>query len=270
MLQLPPELVLHVFSHVDVISTFAFLDTCRAHRQLLLGIPEIWRTIVFDPSLDASVSDIYAVLRRFRSSNGLEELITCVVMDGMDQHFLSLIVMLVKFKKLRILSARDLRNSLNIEADTKVLRELLNCGTIEAKSLALRQLYIYHDYLTDRQNIRPLINVLGLVAKHSVQLDVRECGAPTTYGHLCRHLIRCLPSLPQCTCMAYFDRCHRCEPYCKVCGHTRQPPFVKPKNIGGLLGSDRWRLNLDQVGQTLSQEDEVAKEVEDAFRLFEE
>ncbi|KAI9236683.1 MAG: hypothetical protein BYD32DRAFT_437280 [Podila humilis] len=47
--KLPSELTLEIFSYVDIVSLFRFLDTCRYHRFLLLNLPEIWRRIRFIP-----------------------------------------------------------------------------------------------------------------------------------------------------------------------------------------------------------------------------
>ncbi|KAG0039892.1 hypothetical protein BGZ82_006297 [Podila clonocystis] len=47
--KLPSELTLEIFSYVDIVSLFRFLDTCRYHRFLLLNLPEIWHRIRFIP-----------------------------------------------------------------------------------------------------------------------------------------------------------------------------------------------------------------------------
>ncbi|KAG0345519.1 hypothetical protein BG004_003659, partial [Podila humilis] len=47
--KLPSELTLEIFSYVDIVSLFRFLDSCRYHRFLLLNLPEIWRRIRFMP-----------------------------------------------------------------------------------------------------------------------------------------------------------------------------------------------------------------------------
>jgi hypothetical protein len=47
--KLPSELILEIFSYVDIVSLFRFLDTCRYHRFLLLNFPEIWHRIRFIP-----------------------------------------------------------------------------------------------------------------------------------------------------------------------------------------------------------------------------
>ncbi|KAG0326629.1 hypothetical protein BG000_001296 [Podila horticola] len=47
--KLPSELTLEIFSYVDIVSLFRFLDTCRYHRFLLLNLPEIWRRVRFIP-----------------------------------------------------------------------------------------------------------------------------------------------------------------------------------------------------------------------------
>ncbi|KAF9303268.1 hypothetical protein BGZ74_004068 [Mortierella antarctica] len=47
--KLPSELTLEIFSYVDIVSLFRFLDTCRYHRFLLLNLPELWHRIRFIP-----------------------------------------------------------------------------------------------------------------------------------------------------------------------------------------------------------------------------
>ncbi|KAF9971436.1 hypothetical protein BGZ73_005626 [Actinomortierella ambigua] len=47
--RLPPELVLHIFSYVDVVTMFRFMDTCSYHRHLLLDLPEAWQRVRFVP-----------------------------------------------------------------------------------------------------------------------------------------------------------------------------------------------------------------------------
>jgi hypothetical protein len=46
---LPSELILEIFSYLDILTIFEFLDTCRYHRYLLLNLPEIWRKVRFFP-----------------------------------------------------------------------------------------------------------------------------------------------------------------------------------------------------------------------------
>ncbi|KAG0236641.1 hypothetical protein BGW42_003057 [Actinomortierella wolfii] len=47
--KLPPELVLHIFSYLDVVAIFRFMDTCHFHRHLLLSLPEAWHRVRFVP-----------------------------------------------------------------------------------------------------------------------------------------------------------------------------------------------------------------------------
>jgi len=46
---LPSELILEIFSYLDILTIFEFLDTCRYHRYMLLNLPEIWRKVRFIP-----------------------------------------------------------------------------------------------------------------------------------------------------------------------------------------------------------------------------
>ncbi|KAF9400446.1 hypothetical protein BGX21_004282 [Mortierella sp. AD011] len=62
---LPSELVLEIFSQLDIITIFRFLDTCRYHRYLLLNMPDIWRIVRFVPLSE------YAVLSSSSSSTPL-------------------------------------------------------------------------------------------------------------------------------------------------------------------------------------------------------
>ncbi|KAI7825673.1 hypothetical protein BC939DRAFT_476115 [Gamsiella multidivaricata] len=46
---LPSELVIEIFNHLDILTIFRFLDTCRYHRYLLLNLPDVWRRVRFIP-----------------------------------------------------------------------------------------------------------------------------------------------------------------------------------------------------------------------------
>lgn len=56
--KLPSELILDIFSYLDIVTTFRFLDTCRYHRYLLLNLPEIWQRVRFIPLSEYSASNV--------------------------------------------------------------------------------------------------------------------------------------------------------------------------------------------------------------------
>lgn len=54
--RLPSELILDIFSYLDIVTIFRFLDTCRYHRYLLLNLPEIWNRVRFIPLSEYSTT----------------------------------------------------------------------------------------------------------------------------------------------------------------------------------------------------------------------
>lgn len=56
--KLPSELILDIFSYLDIVTIFRFLDTCRYHRYLLLNLPEIWQRVRFIPLSEYSASNV--------------------------------------------------------------------------------------------------------------------------------------------------------------------------------------------------------------------
>ncbi|KAF9936933.1 hypothetical protein BGZ65_001937 [Modicella reniformis] len=273
---LPSELVLEIFSHMDIVTIFRFLDTCRYHRQLLLNMPEIWQRVYFVPlseyatkssfpsssvnplstlsilstavvmtktadsatsipSLPSSsfspsypnfqfpkapyqrrqrpyrakgsssgsssdsdesdgtaskesenaahklkhaenerdrerggsrtlISEIYAVLRRFRKGNRLVEFVREIYMDGTDYpQFPSPLVMLIKFPNLEILSSRYRRKQTSLTTDAHTLKDMLRNGDIAPHSLRLRRWDIFHPYMT-KEDVTGFKNTLNSIA----------------------------------------------------------------------------------------------------------
>ncbi|KAK3822846.1 MAG: hypothetical protein J3Q66DRAFT_330259 [Benniella sp.] len=311
---LPSELILAIFSFMDIVTIFRFLDTCRYHRYLLLNMPDIWRRVRFVPlseyvvmsssssptttlseaaaatkadpltsllpnsvlsssSSSASnaqfskalhqrhqrpsrttrgsssgsssdsdesdkddskgsrteahrpqhaenerdrerggsrtlISEIYAVLRRFRKENGLVDHVREIYMDGTDSpQFPSPLVMLIKFPHLEVLSSRYRRKQTGLTTDIHTLKSMLRDGDIAPHSLRLRRWDIFHPYMTweDVTGFKNILNAITTIGtelseespdnnltiqeKHSgrrapsriltgVQLDIHPCPGP--------------------------------------------------------------------------------------------
>ncbi|RUS17844.1 hypothetical protein BC937DRAFT_89424 [Endogone sp. FLAS-F59071] len=173
---IPHELVIDIFSHLDIVSVFSFLDSSRFHRRLLLSLRPVWTTIVLDPEVKMKVEEIYSTLRRLKYENGLREVVERVIMDGVDDHFSpDPVVMIYKFPNLRYLSATSRRRTTSLMALTQMLRDTLEGGSIPAGSLALRVLRIHHDYMDNKERVEPLAAVLAKLAGERIELDIREC-----------------------------------------------------------------------------------------------
>ncbi|KAG0248176.1 hypothetical protein BG011_000380 [Mortierella polycephala] len=296
---LPSELIMDIFSYLDVVTIFRFLDTCRYHRYLLLNLPEIWRRVRFMPiseyaalssssgttttlsaaaaagSLSTStalpdalssrkyhrpplarritrisndgpgsstssgsgsdsssespenpnpttnveakaasrlrhsendrdrgrggslslISEIYAVLRRFRKENRLVDFVREIYMDSTDSpQFPSPLVMLVKFPFLQVLSSRYRRNQTSLTTDTHTLKDWLRSGDIISHSLQLRRWDVFHPYMTneDITGFKSILDAIAIVGKNAsgvnrtslpkppmgVALDIRSCPGP--------------------------------------------------------------------------------------------
>ncbi|KAF9116663.1 hypothetical protein BGX27_000582 [Mortierella sp. AM989] len=259
---LPSELVLEIFSHLDIITVFRFLDTCRYHRYLLINMPDIWRKVRFVPlseysamssstsstplsiaaaapiansnelvahSASASssnppvrlyqkraqrtlqprdsssrsgsdsegsnestskvaesaanrikhgenerdrdrggsqslISEIYAVLRRFRKENQLVNYVREIYMDSTDSpHFPSPLVMLIKFPHLQVLSSRYRRKQTSLTTDAHILKDMLRNGDIMPHSLELRRWDIFHPFMT-KEDVTGFKQVLDAIA----------------------------------------------------------------------------------------------------------
>ncbi|KAF9545148.1 hypothetical protein EC957_011218 [Mortierella hygrophila] len=95
------------------------------------------------------ISEIYAVLRRFRKENRLVDFVREIYMDSTDsQHFPSPLVMLIKFPNLHTLSSRYRRNQTSLTTDAHTLKDMLRNGDILPHSLKLRKWDIFHPYMT--------------------------------------------------------------------------------------------------------------------------
>ncbi|KAF9966336.1 hypothetical protein BGZ70_002615 [Mortierella alpina] len=308
---LPSELILEIFSYLDIVTIFRFLDTCRYHRYLLLNLPEIWKRIRFIPlseytsiatsssstassslsllrpsttlskaaeesagaaasttagpsssssppppppsaftktytrpsqrltrpqvrsdsssdsdsgsdeaqsSTTASettkpahrlkhaendrdkdrggsrtlISEVYAVLRRFRKENRLIDFVREIYMDSTDtHHFPEPLVMLIKFPCLEVISSRYRRKHTSLVTDTRTIKDWLRTGVILPQSLRLRRWDIFHPYMvkedvTGFKSILDTITIAGRDAadpsagssSEGVVLDIRICPGP--------------------------------------------------------------------------------------------
>ncbi|GJJ74895.1 hypothetical protein EMPS_07253 [Entomortierella parvispora] len=279
---LPSELVLEIFSYLDILTIFEFLDTCRYHRYMLLNLPEIWRKVRFIPlselitlqqqssttsavSPSAStttsvptafaakqrsennteavtseaakpshrlkhaenerdrerggsrslISEIYAVLRRFRKDNRLVDFVREIYMDSTDSpHFPSPLVMLIKFPHLEILSSRYRRGQTSLNTDTHTLKDMLRNGDIGEHSLKLRRWDIFHPYMTNEDVVgfKAILDAIALVGQEAngpgVILDIKPCPgplegasveAPTTPGATVHHGLHWASSITSAT-----------------------------------------------------------------------
>ncbi|CAO3566778.1 unnamed protein product [Mortierella alpina] len=313
---LPSELILEIFSYLDIVTTFRFLDTCRYHRYLLLNLPEIWKRIRFIPLSEYSstatssssttssslsllrpsttlskaaeepagaaasttagpsssssssppppppppptaftktynrpsqrltrpqgrsdsssdsdtgsdeaqssttasettkpahrlkhaendrdkdrggsrtlISEVYAVLRRFRKENRLIDFVREIYMDSTDtHHFPEPLVMLIKFPCLEVISSRYRRKHTSLVTDTRTIKDWLRTGVILPHSLRLRRWDIFHPYMvkedvTGFKSILDAITIAGRDAadpsagssSEGVVLDIRICPGP--------------------------------------------------------------------------------------------
>ncbi|KAF9197617.1 hypothetical protein BGZ49_001860 [Haplosporangium sp. Z 27] len=268
---LPSELILHIFSQLDIVTIFRFLDTCRYHRYLLLNMPDVWRKVLFLPlseyanlsssaasftplsvaaaatatplettsqnkasngsatisspnsqftgvyhkraqrslrSKDSSsgsgsdtddsnesaskgangttnrlkhsenerdrerggstslISEIYAVLRRFRKENRLVHYVREIYMDSTDSpQFPSPLVMLIKFPHLQVLSSRYRRKQTSLTTDAHTLKDMLRNGDILPHSLELRRWDIFNPYMTkeDVTGFKQILDAISIV-----------------------------------------------------------------------------------------------------------
>ncbi|KAF9566200.1 hypothetical protein EC968_003816 [Mortierella alpina] len=305
---LPSELILDIFSYLDIVTIFRFLDTCRYHRYLLLNMPGIWRrgrfiplseyspattsssspstsssllrpspalskateaspvagiaqtapssspspsqppTAVFaktyvrpsqrftrpqvrsDTSSDSDsgsdeaqsatsanettkgahrlkhaensrdkdrggsrtlISEVYAVLRRFRKENGLIDFVREIYMDSTDtHHFPEPLVMLIKFPHLEVLSSRYRRKYTTLINDMRTIKDWLRNGVILPHSLRLRRWDIFHPYMVkeDVTGFKSILDTITIVGRDAVDrpeasssgvaLDIRICPGP--------------------------------------------------------------------------------------------
>ncbi|KAF9924958.1 hypothetical protein FBU30_005174 [Linnemannia zychae] len=155
------------------------------------------------------ISEIYAVLRRFRKENRLVDFVREIYMDSTDsQHFPSPIVMLIKFPNLHTLSSRYRRKQTSLNTDTHTLKDLLRNGDIMPHSLKLRRWDIFHPYMANEDVVgfKAILDTISQIGAKSnpqdkdfnshitdesesgveshgdgVQLDIKMCPGPILY-----------------------------------------------------------------------------------------
>ncbi|KAF9911445.1 hypothetical protein EC991_003701 [Linnemannia zychae] len=116
------------------------------------------------------ISEIYAVLRRFRKENRLVDFVREIYMDSTDsQHFPSPLVMLIKFPNLHTLSSRYRRNQTSLTTDTHTLKDLLRNGDILPHSLKLQKWDIFHPYMAkeDVVGFKGILDAISVVGKEA-------------------------------------------------------------------------------------------------------
>ncbi|KAF9132365.1 hypothetical protein BGW39_000304 [Mortierella sp. 14UC] len=117
------------------------------------------------------ISEIYAVLRRFRKENRLVDFVQEIYMDSTDsQHFPSPLVMLIKFPNLHTLSSRYRRNQTSLTTDTHTLKDLLRNGDILPQSLKLRRWDVFHPYMAEEDVVgfKGILDAISVVGKEAV------------------------------------------------------------------------------------------------------
>ncbi|KAF9917070.1 hypothetical protein BX616_002008 [Lobosporangium transversale] len=115
------------------------------------------------------ISEVYAVLRRFRKENGLVDFVREINMDATDSpQFPSPLVMLVKFPHLEILSARYRRKQTSLATDTHTLKDMLRNGDFMPHSLKLRRWNVFHPYMT-KEDVTGFKQILDAIAIVSTQ-----------------------------------------------------------------------------------------------------
>ncbi|CEP15587.1 hypothetical protein [Parasitella parasitica] len=98
-------------------------------------------------------------------------------MDDNDDADLSPIIMLIKFPRLRKLSARNRKENTNLEVDTKLLQEMLKFGSLKSNSLPIEKLNIYHYYMDFEPHLLAYQKTWNKLSIHPhVELDIRHCG----------------------------------------------------------------------------------------------
>ncbi|KAG0266174.1 hypothetical protein DFQ27_000126 [Actinomortierella ambigua] len=96
------------------------------------------------------ISEVYAVLRRFRDENGLLPRVREIYMDSIDMpQFPSPLVMMFKFPNLRVLSSRHRRKQTSLATDVHLLKDMLRNGHVLPHSLKLERWDIWHPYMAE-------------------------------------------------------------------------------------------------------------------------
>ncbi|KAG0272286.1 hypothetical protein BGZ95_011970 [Linnemannia exigua] len=118
------------------------------------------------------ISEIYAVLRRFRKENRLVDFVREINMDSTDsQHFPSPLVMLIKFPNLHTLSSRYRRNQTSLTTDTHTLKDLLRNGDILPHSLKLRKWDVFHPYMANEDVVgfKAILDAISVVGGEAIE-----------------------------------------------------------------------------------------------------
>jgi predicted Zn-ribbon and HTH transcriptional regulator len=216
-------------------------------------------------------------------------------MDDSDDADLSPIIMLIKFPRLRTLSAKHRKENTNIEVDLKLLQEMLKFGSIKPGSLPIEKLNIYHYYMDFEPYLSAYQKTWNKISMHPhVELDIRICGYlpedqkenelerelslleqriqrlqmnldgnrrfadQLTHGSntTVNRCQRILCTTAKCWSCGYrFNHCWKCVPVCEGCGIKRIPPMANDNQI---------RLKTRRQNQLKSQ----IKADEDDFSVF--
>lgn len=164
-----------------------------------------------------------------------------VVMDGNDSADISPIVMLVKFPNLRTLSARHRRFNTNIEADAKVLQDMIRNKQLQPGTLPLERVNLYHYNMMHEPHLAAFQRTLNRLSKHdAVSLDIRPCCDNGSLVDTMQRLhldgpgcARVVSDEARCWACGYrFTYCFICSPTCPGCRGKRLPPLANDQKIG--------------------------------------
>lgn len=214
-------------------------------------------------------------------------------MDGTDDSMISPLVMLVKFPRLRILSAKHRRFNTNLQADTKLLRDFLMRNRL--KGITLERYSFYHHYMDTEPHMEEFHSMLESLCETSgchdderrqVQLDIKRCADPSTaqrgrfqdlelrHGYVdmeqvfhhpetviddtCRRIVS---KDAKCwVCDAALNYCWHCQSHCPQCRSKRLSPLANDTKR-------KQKLQLGKRKQLLP--DAMDQELQEQFRLFE-
>ncbi|KAF9956309.1 hypothetical protein BGZ72_002848 [Mortierella alpina] len=137
------------------------------------------------------ISEVYAVLRRFRKENRLIDFVREIYMDSTDtHHFPEPLVMLIKFPCLEVISSRYRRKQTSLTTDIHTIKDWLRNGVILPHSLRLRRWDIFHPYMIkeDVTGFKAILDAITIVGREAadqpeksssgVVLDIRICPGP--------------------------------------------------------------------------------------------
>ncbi|KAG9326480.1 hypothetical protein KVV02_001659, partial [Mortierella alpina] len=137
------------------------------------------------------ISEVYAVLRRFRKENRLIDFVREIYMDSTDtHHFPEPLVMLIKFPCLEVISSRYRRKHTSLITDTRTIKDWLRNSVILPHSLRLRRWDIFHPYMVkeDVAGFKSILDAITIAGKEAadhpeasssgVVLDIRICPGP--------------------------------------------------------------------------------------------